>query len=100
MEMKHIIIFAIIGIVALLGFNIINGSGREESREAMVSNAATETVTTTDAANVASPTNGSTDIASQPLSEQPKAILDDATDKIEQAQQAEQNRLDQTSSTQ
>ncbi|MEH6667607.1 MULTISPECIES: hypothetical protein [Psychrobacter] len=88
MEMKHVIIFAIIGIVALLGFNIINGNSREQNREIATSSVAAEqpdsTVATSD-----------TDITSQPLSQQPKAIVDSATSKIDQAQQAEQDRVDQ-----
>lgn len=101
MEMKHLIIFAVIGIVALLGFNVINGNSREKNREIAVSgvtsepSASTAIVSDSDAA-----TSSSTNIASKPLGEQPKAILDDATNKIDQAQQSEQERLDQMSSAQ
>lgn len=52
MEMKHVIIFAVIGIVALLGFNIINGNSREQNREIAASSVAAEqpdsTVVTSD----------------------------------------------------
>ena len=93
MEMKHVIIFAIIGIVALLGFNIINGNSREQNRGIATSSVAAEqsdsTVATSD-----------TDITSQPLSQQPKAILDSATSKIDQAQQAEQDRVEQLNTAQ
>ncbi|MBI0427614.1 hypothetical protein [Psychrobacter sp. NG27] len=99
MEMKHLIIFAVIGIVSLLGFNIINGNSREQNREAMVSSTAPESSTVTVAPEP--DTSGSlTDITSQPLGQQPKAIVDSATSKIDQAQQAEQERMDQISSTQ
>ncbi|MGP9557949.1 hypothetical protein [Psychrobacter sp. AOP7-A1-24] len=88
MEMKHVIIFAVIGIVALLGFNIINGNSHEQHREVSASSVAAEQ---TEATVV----NAETDIASQPLSQQPKAIVDSATSKIDQAQQAEQERVAQ-----
>ncbi|MGO2387114.1 MAG: hypothetical protein ACTH6Z_08270 [Psychrobacter sp.] len=88
MEMKHVIIFAVIGIVALLGFNIINGNSREQNREVAASSVAAEQ---TEATVVTS----ETDITSQPLSQQPKAIVDSATSKIDQAQQAEQERVAQ-----
>ena len=99
MEMKHLIIFAVIGIAALLGFNIINGNNREQNREAIVSSTVPESATATVAPE---PTTSSsaTDITSQPLGQQPKAMLDSATSKIDQAQQAEQERMDQISSTQ
>jgi len=88
MEMKHVIIFAVIGIVALLGFNIINGNSREQNREVAASSVA---AAQTEATVVTSETN----ITSQPLSQQPKAIVDSATSKIDQAQQAEQERVAQ-----
>jgi len=88
MEMKHVIIFAVIGIVALLGFNIINGNSHEQNREVAASSVAAEQIEATIV-------NAETDIASQPLSQQPKAIVDSATSKIDQAQQAEQERVAQ-----
>ena len=101
MEMRHLIIFAVIGIVSLLGFNIINGNSREQSREAMASsNAAEASTATISDTDTISATSSSADIASQPLGQQPKAILDDATSKIDQAQQAEQERLEQMGSNQ
>ena len=33
MQMKHLIIFAVVGMVVLLGFNVMNGSQREQNRE-------------------------------------------------------------------
>ena len=79
--------------MALLGFNIINGNNREQNREIAASSVAAEqpnsTVATSD-----------TDIISQPLSQQPKAIVDSATSKIDQAQQAEQDRVGQLDNAQ
>ncbi|MBH0005586.1 hypothetical protein [Psychrobacter sp. SWN149] len=99
MEMKHLIIFAVIGIVSLLGFNIINGNSREQNREAMVSSTVPESSTET-VAPEPDTSSSSTDITSQPLGQHPKAMVDSATNKIDQAQQAEQERMDQISSTQ
>lgn len=95
MEMKHVIIFAVIGIVALLGFNIINGNSHEKNREVAVSSTVSEQPTA-----AVSDADSSKNIASKPLGEQPKAILDDATNKIDQAQQSEQDRLEQMSNAQ
>lgn len=95
MEMKHVIIFAVIGIVALLGFNIVNGNSREKNREVAVSTVATDSATDADSSQ-----DNATAITSKPLGEQPKAMLDDATNKINQAQQSEQDRLDQMNNAQ
>lgn len=100
MEMKHIIIFAVIGIVALLGFNIINGNSHEKNREMIVSSTVSEQPTAAAVSDTDNTTNSSENIVNKPLGEQPKAILDDATSKIDQAQQSEQDRLDQMSSAQ
>ena len=99
MEMKHLIIFAVIGIVALLGFNIINGNSHEKNREVAVSSTVSEQPTAA-VSDAGSSKNSSANIASKPLGEQPKAILDDATNKIDQAQQSEQDRLEQMSNAQ
>jgi len=99
MEMKHVIIFAVIGIVALLGFNIINGNSREKNREVAVSTVATDSATDS-ATDADSTQDNAAAITSKPLGEQPKAMLDDATNKINQAQQSEQDRLDQMNNTQ
>ncbi|MGP9492351.1 hypothetical protein [Psychrobacter sp. AOP7-B1-24] len=95
MQMKHLIIFALIGIVGLFGFNLINGKQHEKNREVVVSSV---TVGTSDT-NIDSSATGKTasnsgDITSQPLAEQPKAILDSATSQINQAQQTEQKNLE------
>ena len=93
MQMKHLIIFAVVGMVALLGFNMMNGSQREKNRQALALNDSSDltndNVSTTSA-----------NIASQPLGQQPKATLDNATAKINQAQEADAARLEQTSAAQ
>ena len=90
MEMKHLIIFAVVGMVALLGFNMMNGNQRDKNREAITASSEPELVNSDNNSNTS-------DIASQPLGQQPKAILDNATAKIDQAQQADTARLEQTS---
>ncbi|HCT72478.1 hypothetical protein ACT3N8_13305 [Psychrobacter aquimaris] len=98
MQMKHLIIFALVGMVALLGFNLINGSQREKDRESITTSSSTEQASTgvTESDSNNDEKNSSVDITSKPLGEQPKAILDSATTQIEQAQQADQQRLDQS----
>lgn len=93
MQMKHLIIFALVGMAVLLGFNLINGHQRDKHREILVNNNSAESATATDA-------NTGENITSQPLGQQPKAILDDATTQIEQAQRAEQQRVAQVASAQ
>ena len=36
MQMKHLIIFTVVGMVVLLGFNIMSGNQREKNREAII----------------------------------------------------------------
>lgn len=98
MEMKHIIIFALAGFVLLIGFNMMSG-GRDDSNTTAVvdSNEPAPASTPTDTTTQSS---ASESIASQPLGQQPKAILDNATSKIDQAQQADKERLEQMSSAQ
>ena len=93
MEMKHLIIFAVVGMVALLGFNMLNGNQRDKNREAITASSEPELVNSDNNSNTS-------DIASQPLGQQPTAILDNATAKIDQAQQADAARLEQTSAAQ
>jgi hypothetical protein len=96
MQMKHLIIFSLIGMVALLGFNLISGNQHEKNRKMIAREGTSEQKTTATAAsrsNTDSSSSSSANIASKPLGEQPKAILDDATTKIDQAQQADQARL-------
>ncbi len=96
MQIKHLIIFALVGMAALLGFNLISGNQHEKSREAAIDSTASEQVATgTSVSDTEESGSSSTSIANKPLGEQPKAILDDATTKIDQAQQADQARLAQ-----
>lgn len=97
MQAKHLVILALVGIVILLGFNIINGNRHEQNR-AVAASRVTPTLTTTVVPH--QDTNHSVDVASQPLGKQPKAIIDNATNQINQAQQADQQRLDQMINTQ
>ena len=104
MQMKHLIIFALAGMVILLGFNMISGSQREKNREVIaasneVEKTGTDTVESNDA-NASNVNPTTSDIASKPLGEQPKAILDKATTQIEQAEQVSQQRVEQMADTQ
>ncbi|MDO5768610.1 MAG: hypothetical protein Q4P13_03830 [Psychrobacter sp.] len=92
MQAKHLIIFAIVGIVALLAFNLLGGSNNSVQP---VEASAVTTDATTPAANAS--TNN--DIASKPLSQQPKAILDKATTQIDNAQQVENDKMAQVEAT-
>ena len=94
MQIKHLIIFALAGIVILAGFNMIGGSQREKNREALAASSETEN---TDIVITDSKTS---DIVSQPLGQQPKAILDKASTQIEQAEQVSQQRSEQIANTQ
>ena len=94
MQIKHLIIFALAGIVILAGFNMISGSQREKNREALAAISETEN---TDIVITDSKTS---DIVSQPLGQQPKAILDKASTQIEQAEQVSQQRSEQIANTQ
>ena len=98
MQMKHLIIFALAGIVVLIGFNIFNGNRHEQNRAVAV-NSDTPSETVVQAVNNDASTDSS-DIASKPLGQQPKAILDKASTDIEQAEQLNQERLEQMSNTQ
>lgn len=98
MQIKHLIIFAVIGIVALLGFNVVNGNSHEKNRAGATSNVTSESATGTAVSDTDQATSGSESIASKPLGDQPKAILDDATSKINQAQQTDQAQLAQVNS--
>ena len=107
MQMKHLIIFALAGIVILLGFNMMSGSQREKNREAITASTKSENinddlaVADSNGANTDNVGNSHTaDIAGQPLGQQPKAILDNATTKIEQAEQVSQQRVEQMADTQ
>ena len=96
MQKKHLIIFALAGIVLLIGFNMFN-SNRHESRIAAATSSTTSPATAISSEDTV---NTNTDIASQPLGKQPKAILDNATAQIEQAEQVNQERVEQMSAAQ
>ena len=98
MQIKHLIIFAVIGIVALLGFNVVNGNSHEKNRAGATSNVTSESATGPAVSDTDQATSGSDSIASKLLGDQPKAILDDATSKINQAQQTDQAQLAQVNS--
>ena len=104
MQMKHLIIFALAGMVILLGFNMISGSQREKNREVIAASNEVEQTAAAESndANVSNvnPTTNTSDIASKPLGQQPKAILDKATTQIEQAEQVNQQRSEQMMDTQ
>lgn len=90
MQIKHLIIFFLIGITALLAFNILNNYQHEKDREMALSSATSEQKTADTLVSEASPSDS---LANKPLGEQPKAILDDATAKIAQVQDTDQARL-------
>ena len=104
MQMKHLIIFALAGIVILLGFNMLSGSQREKNREVITASMNSENinddvavaVAESNGTNTSNVNSNTADIANQPLGQQPKAILDNATTKIEQAEQVSQQRVEQT----
>ena len=98
MQIKHLIILALVGMAVLLGFNIINGNRHEQNRAIAISNTTPIQSTATTISN--DKLTNSADIASQPLRKQPKAIMDNATSQINQAQQIEQERLKQMNNTQ
>lgn len=79
MQAKHLIIIAITGIVALAAFNIVN-------KPTITPEPAIATTT-----EAAEPSNKT--IAEQPLSQQPKAIVDKATNDIAAAQQLENDKI-------
>ena len=97
MQIKHLIIFALAGIVILLGFNMINGSQREKNREVIAASNEVEQANA-DTSNVIN--SNTADIGSQPLGQQPKAIIDKATTQIAQAEQTSQQRAEQMTDTQ
>lgn len=95
MQMKHIIIFALAGFVILIGFNMLSGSRHETNKVAVVDS--DETALSNDKSISA---GNEDNIVNKPLGEQPKAILDKATTQIDQAQQADKERLEQMESAQ
>lgn len=95
MQMKHLIIFALAGMVILLGFNMINGSRHENRRVAT-----NEVAIPINDSEASTQPSASAEITSKPLGEQPKAIMDKATTEINEAQQADAARLAQMNDAQ
>jgi len=100
MQMKHLIVFALVGIVLLLGFNMINSSRHEQNRAVAVNNDLPAPSTEAAVNEPDTSSSQSVDVASKPLGEQPKAIIDNATTQIDQAQQVDKERLEQMDSAQ
>lgn len=99
MQRKHLIAFTLATIFMLLGFNMINNYFHEKDRAALLDkDVAVVTEMSSSVAN--DTTDGSVDIAAQPLGKQPKAIIDNTTSQIEQAQNVEQQRLEQMDNAQ
>lgn len=97
MQAKNLVIIALVGIVILLAFNVINGNLHENNRQAIASSNTSAQSTTMESD---SSSNHSSGIADKPLGEQPKAIIDNATTQINNAQQADSARLEKMDSTQ
>lgn len=87
MQRKHLIAFTLATVFMLLGFNMINNYFHEKSRAALTSS---DTPVMIESDN-----KKANSVAEQPLGKQPKAIIDNVTVDIEQAQQVEQQRLEQ-----
>ncbi|MGM8886616.1 hypothetical protein ACS8FD_11805 [Psychrobacter sp. 1U2] len=91
MQRKHLIAFTLATIFMLLGYNVVNSYFYEKNRAAPID---------TDAALVKNGVKENDSISARPLGEQPKAIIDNVTTQIEQAQDVEQKRLEQMDSAQ
>lgn len=91
MQRKHLIALTLATIFMLFGYNIVSSYFYEKNRAAPIN---------TDAAVVKNGDKENDSISAQPLGEQPKAIIDNATAQIEQAQDTEQQRLEQMNSAQ
>ncbi|ALF59673.1 hypothetical protein [Psychrobacter urativorans] len=100
MQLKHLIIFALVAMALLLGFNVINGNRHENNRAATENTETIADTTNTIASTAADSDDGNNNITSKPLGEQPKAIMDKATTQIDSAQQADNARLAQMDSAQ
>ncbi|GAA0324732.1 hypothetical protein [Psychrobacter aestuarii] len=90
MQPKHIIIVAVIGIVALVVFNMLNSHSRPDVAliQADISSAPA-----TDSSNTSAST---TETATAPsLGEQPKAILDNVHSSLDAAEAKEADKLTQ-----
>ena len=94
MQINNLIIIAIAGIVILFGFNSFNSYRHEQNRAAASSQI--PLANSPENNQVAS----SADSTSQPLAQQPKAMMDKATTQIDDAQQASQERVAQMDNAQ
>lgn len=94
MQMKHLIIFAIAGIILLIGFNMMN-SDRRDDTTAVVDKETTESAVVAETYTDANTESAPSAIADKPLGQQPKAIIDKATTQIEQAEQDNQEQVKQ-----
>ena len=97
MQAKNLVIVALVGIVILLAFNVINGNLHENNRQAIVSSHTSAQSITIDSD---SSSNQSSGIADKPLGQQPKAIIDRAATQIDNAEQVNSARLEKMDSTQ
>ncbi|MGP4950994.1 hypothetical protein ACTXGO_02310 [Psychrobacter sp. T6-1] len=86
MQRKHLIAFTLATVFMLLGFNMINNYFNQKNRAALMD---------ADVAVVKNKDEANDSISGQSLGEQPKAIIDNVTADIEQAQNLEQQRLEQ-----
>lgn len=101
MQKKHLMAFTLATIVLLLGYNLVNGYRQEQNRAAIAeTNAAIENNDSGNSNDNNDAANSTIDVTAQPLGEQPKAILDNATTQIEQAQNLEQQRLNEMDAAQ
>ena len=94
MQMKHLIIFAIAGIILLIGFNMMN-SDRRDDTTAVVDKETTDSAVVAETYTDANTESAPSAIADKPLGQQPKAIIDKATTPIEQAEQDNQEQVKQ-----
>lgn len=92
MQLKPVIIFTLISMVLLLGFNVVSSSRHESNRALAANNNSLIEANTADS-NTVNVISNSTDIGNKPLGEQPKAIIDKATIQIDDAEQADKERL-------
>ena len=89
MQPKHIIIAALIGIVALIVFNVLNSHSRPEV-------APVQAESSSELAAQDSPTPiSTTETAAPSLGEQPKAILDNVHNNIDAAEAKEADNMAQ-----
>ena len=92
MQRKHLMVLTLATIFMLLSYNIISSYFHEKNRAELLNNDTPVVVENSNGGNVK--------IAEQPLGEQPKAIIDNVSADIEQAQKVEQQRLEQRNDAQ